>query len=106
MANDPESGDERDMTNSQPDNDPKMPCPRCGRPNPVSMIYCDNEDCIAELHPEKATCIWCLARLPGNSKFCRECGRATGREGRAHFAISRIVKKIKEAFSGRPGQPR
>ena len=85
---------------NQPDNDPKMPCPKCGRPNSVSMVYCDNENCIAELHPKKATCMWCLASLPGNSKFCRECGRATGREERAPSSIIRIVEKIKRAFAG------
>ena len=94
------------MTDSQPDDDPKMPCPKCGRPNPVSMVYCDNENCIAELHPEKTTCMWCLASLPGNAKFCRECGRATEGGGRTPSTISGIVEKIKKAFSGRPGQPR
>ena len=94
------------MANNQPDNDPEMPCPRCGRPNPVSMVYCDNENCIAELHPGKETCRKCQASLPGNSKFCRECGRATGRDRHVHFAIIRIVEKIKGAFSGRSGQPR
>ena len=82
-----------------------MPCPICGRPNPVSLVYCENEDCIAELHPGEAACRICLAIIPGNSKFCRECGRATAREEREPSAISRIVEKIKGAFSGGPGQP-
>ena len=90
------------MTNCQPDEGPKMQCPKCGRPNPVSMIYCDNEDCIAELHPGRATCMWCLTSLPANSKFCRECGRAMGKDERVQFTIRRILKKIKWALVGRP----
>ena len=106
MATEPKGGNGKAMTNNKLDNNPKMPCPSCSRPNPVSLIYCENEDCIAELHPGTATCGACLASIPGNSKFCRECSQATGTEERAPSAISGIVEKIKKAFSGRPGQPR
>ena len=110
MATEPMGGNRKAMTNNQTNsktnNDPKMPCPTCGRPNPVSLIYCENEDCIAELHPGEAACRICLAIIPGNSKFCRECGRATGKQERAPSAISGIVEKIKGTFPGRRGQPR
>ena len=70
-----------------------MPCPRCRRLNQVSLIYCESEDCAAELHPGKETCGKCQASLPGNSKFCRDCGQATERRERTPSAISRIVSK-------------
>ena len=67
-----------------------MPCPKCGRPNPVSMIYCEDETCTAELHPGKETCRKCRASLPGNAKFCRDCGQATRK---APSAIGGMMSK-------------
>ncbi len=52
-------------------------CPRCRRPNPVELIYCADPDCIAVLHPGRATCGGCRVAIPVNASFCPECGQAT-----------------------------
>ena len=59
------------QTNSKTNNDPKMPCPICGRPNPVSLIYCENEDCIADVNGGEMLGHW------GGVKLYHPVGKAS-----------------------------
>lgn len=65
------------MTVGDFQDDSLINCPRCHTPNPSALIYCDDENCAAILHPGRITCEVCHAAIPVNTRFCPECGRAT-----------------------------
>ncbi len=50
-------------------------CPECNRFNWGKLIYCDNEECAAELKPEYQTCAFCDQETPVNARYCPDCGR-------------------------------
>lgn len=52
-----------------------IPCSQCSRANLSDLIYCDNEECAAELHPGSRFCAYCGLTNPVNAKYCPECGR-------------------------------
>ena len=67
-------------------------CPRCHRPNPVELIYCAVLDCAAVLYPGRTACDACGAAIPVNTRFCPDCGQATGygRESRMMPSASKL----------------
>ena len=65
-----------------------MICPKCGHKNPPELIYCEARrrrllvlvsHCAAVLYPVRFPCTSCNADLPGNARYCGQCGIATGR---------------------------
>ena len=49
-------------------------CPRCSRSNPDDYHYCDDDGCIAPLHPGTRFCDQCGKALLVNANFCITCG--------------------------------
>ncbi len=49
-----------------------IPCPSCGKPNPVGTKFCG--DCGAKMETAKVPCVKCGAELREGAKFCSECG--------------------------------
>ena len=47
-----------------------MPCPRCGRDNPIDTVFCD--ECGARVN---GACPACRAPNRPGAKFCRVCGQ-------------------------------
>ena len=66
------------MKTGNPEENATINCPRCRRPNHVDLIYCADPDCIAVLHEGRIACDGCHASIPGNARFCPECGQAMG----------------------------
>ena len=54
-----------------------LTCSGCGQNNPDDLIFCENTDCIAVLHPGRKVCVGCGTQIASNANFCLECGRAT-----------------------------
>ena len=62
------------ITSALPQPAQVIQCPRCKQSNPMELIYCANESCIAVIHPGRQICNACQSSIPVNAFFCRECG--------------------------------
>jgi serine/threonine protein kinase len=50
-------------------------CPKCGKKNKRSNIYCENEGCAFILCSSSRRCQSCSEFIPFNARFCPECGK-------------------------------
>lgn len=60
---------------AQPSAPAAIPCPRCRKPNLDDLIYCDDAECVAVLHPGNRFCSQCGLGIPVNALYCPDCGK-------------------------------
>ena len=53
-----------------------LTCRGCGQSSPADLIFCENAECIAVLHPVSKFCAGCGTQIASNAVYCLECGRA------------------------------
>ena len=49
-------------------------CPLCKRENLGTSIYCENVQCLAELHSGQRSCRQCKQSIPARGNYCPQCG--------------------------------
>ena len=52
-----------------------LTCRGCGQSSPADLIFCENAECIAVLHPGSKFCAGCGTQIASNAIYCLECGR-------------------------------
>ena len=53
-----------------------LTCRGCGQSSPADLIFCENAECIAVLHPGRKFCAGCGTQIASNAIYCLECGHA------------------------------
>ena len=84
-------------------------CTKCHRDNDASLIYCVNNNCLETLLPTTLICASCRSPIPGNARFCPQCGRQQSQPAATHNSVPQpanpATRTAATAPSGRPPAP-